>query len=408
VAINANSKEVFRYEDEETKQSQFMEGEPGTSVNGGWQFVAPEGLAYELEYVADNNGFQPKANHIPLPIEDTNEVAEAKAEFLSRFKSAKNKEPINGAWEFESPEGMTYKLSYKADQLGGFLAEADHIPVQVDDTEEVKAAKDAFYKVFDETSAKLKALHKEMEMNIPKLEQESLEEHNIIEVRRRKRDDYGSENDEKDVLEYEDDNLMVENKETMNYVPKYYNYKSHPFWKSHHPYNYYYKHGMGNKESSTDMNKEDADNEKMKKSYFQPYFYKYPFYAHNKFTTLKESMDTKKAEAVEGETEAMPDEGGDMSEMKKNQPYFYRPYYHNYNYHHRPHYYRYPQHLIPDMKLTEEEIEKLQTDMKEADEKYWKDMKEKMEKLSGDFSYYPNVYPPITHFPASDKKSCSK
>merc|ERR1712096_333821 len=175
---------------------------------------------------------------------------------------------------------------------------------------------------------------------------------------------------------YEDDNLMVENKETMNYVPK------------------YYKHGMGNKESSTDMNKEDADNEKMKKSYFQPYFYKYPFYAHNKFATLKESMDTKKAEAVEGETEAMPDEGGDMSEMKKNQPYFYRPYYHNYNYHHRPHYYRYPQHLIPDMKLTEEEIEKLQTDMKEADEKYWKDMKEKMEKLSGDFSYYPNVYPP--------------
>lgn len=159
VAIHAKPREVFRYEDKETKQAHYMEGDPGTSVNGGWEFVAPGGDNYELEYVANNKGFQPLANHIPNPVEETNEVAKAKAQFLSRFKAEKNREPVVGEWEFTSPEGMPYKVSYTADQFGGFLAEADHIPVQVDDTEEVKQAKVQFYKMFDETSAKLKALN---------------------------------------------------------------------------------------------------------------------------------------------------------------------------------------------------------------------------------------------------------
>merc|ERR1711994_897129 len=64
VAVNAI--EVFRYDDKETSQSHFMEGDPGTSVTGGWEFRAPEGDNYELNYVADVNGFQPQAGYLPV------------------------------------------------------------------------------------------------------------------------------------------------------------------------------------------------------------------------------------------------------------------------------------------------------------------------------------------------------
>ncbi len=42
--------EVFRYADEDTKQSHYMEGEPGVNVNGGWEFESPEGRNYMLTY----------------------------------------------------------------------------------------------------------------------------------------------------------------------------------------------------------------------------------------------------------------------------------------------------------------------------------------------------------------------
>ena len=37
-------------------------------------------------YKADEGGFQPEAEHIPVAVEDTNEVAEAKANFYTLFK----------------------------------------------------------------------------------------------------------------------------------------------------------------------------------------------------------------------------------------------------------------------------------------------------------------------------------
>ena len=60
--------DVFRYADENTKQSHFMEGEPGTKVSGGWTFETPEGKNYEMTYQADDQGFQPKADYIPLQV----------------------------------------------------------------------------------------------------------------------------------------------------------------------------------------------------------------------------------------------------------------------------------------------------------------------------------------------------
>ena len=74
-----------------------MTGEPGKAVAGGWTFTNPEGT-YELVYKADEMGFQPEADHIPVPVEDTNvpvedtkEVVDAKAKFYSLYEEHKAK-----------------------------------------------------------------------------------------------------------------------------------------------------------------------------------------------------------------------------------------------------------------------------------------------------------------------------
>jgi hypothetical protein len=64
----AHPSDIFRYSDEDTKQSHFMEGEAGTKVNGGWEFEAPEGKSYKLTYQADEMGFQPQADYLPLQV----------------------------------------------------------------------------------------------------------------------------------------------------------------------------------------------------------------------------------------------------------------------------------------------------------------------------------------------------
>jgi hypothetical protein len=65
--------DVFRYDDDLTKQSHFMEGEPGSRVSGGWAFESPEGNQYQLNYVADDLGFQPEANYIPVQVATTSD-----------------------------------------------------------------------------------------------------------------------------------------------------------------------------------------------------------------------------------------------------------------------------------------------------------------------------------------------
>merc|ERR1712227_1179838 len=84
------AKDVFRYDDEKTGQSHYMTGDPGASVEGGWAFTNPDGT-FELVYKADEMGFQPEAEHIPIPVEDTNEVEDAKAKFYSLYDEHKAK-----------------------------------------------------------------------------------------------------------------------------------------------------------------------------------------------------------------------------------------------------------------------------------------------------------------------------
>jgi len=82
------AKDVFRYEDEETGQSHYMTGDPGQSVEGGWKFTNGDGT-FELTYKADEEGFQPTADHLPVSPDDTNEVSEAKTAFYSLYEEAK-------------------------------------------------------------------------------------------------------------------------------------------------------------------------------------------------------------------------------------------------------------------------------------------------------------------------------
>merc|ERR1711923_520189 len=183
------AKDAFRYDDEKTGQSHYMTGDPGASVEGGWAFTNPDGT-FELVYKADEGGFQPAADHIPVSVEDTNDVTEAKSTFYTLFKEHEAKvaeaeasrakrspqdvfryedaetgqshymtgEPgkaVEGGWTFTNPEG-SYELVYKADAMG-FQPEAAHIPIPVEDTNEVEDAKAKFYSLYDEHKAKVEA-----------------------------------------------------------------------------------------------------------------------------------------------------------------------------------------------------------------------------------------------------------
>ena len=67
-----------------------MTGDPGASVEGGWAFTNSDGT-FELVYKADEGGFQPEADHIPVAVEDTNDVTAAKTSFYTLFEEHKAK-----------------------------------------------------------------------------------------------------------------------------------------------------------------------------------------------------------------------------------------------------------------------------------------------------------------------------
>merc|ERR1712223_834013 len=145
--------DVFRYEDEETGATHYMTGEPGKAVEGGWAFTNPDGT-FKLVYKADEMGFQPEAEHIPVPVEDTNEVTEAKATFYSLFDEHKAK--VDAAIAEDAAAVVDARRKREA-HGHGFKFHPYHglVPVGAkDDTEEVKEFKFLLYHGFvpaDET-----------------------------------------------------------------------------------------------------------------------------------------------------------------------------------------------------------------------------------------------------------------
>merc|ERR1739848_102512 len=136
----ATAKDVFRYDDEETGQSHYMTGDPGKAVEGGWAFTNSDGT-FELVYKADEMGFQPEAEHIPVPVEDTNEVTEAKATFYSLFDAHKAK--VEAAIAEDAAAVVDARRKREA-HGHGFKFHPYHgfVPVGAkDDTEEVKEFK---------------------------------------------------------------------------------------------------------------------------------------------------------------------------------------------------------------------------------------------------------------------------
>ena len=74
----ANGQDVFKYEDEDTNQMHYMSGVPGQDVEGGWQFESPEGKSFELTYKANAMGFQPVAEYLPVGPDPIEDTVEVK------------------------------------------------------------------------------------------------------------------------------------------------------------------------------------------------------------------------------------------------------------------------------------------------------------------------------------------
>jgi len=155
----AIAKDVFRYEDEETGQSHYMTGEPGKAVEGGWKFTNGDGT-FELVYKADEAGFQPEADHIPVHGEDTVEVKEAQTQFYNLYKEA------------------------EARIADGFKPEVEYLP----DTAEVEEAKTQFYNLYEEAEARvadaIAAAEKE-----PKMEDSGAAK--VVEISKREAEPHG-------------------------------------------------------------------------------------------------------------------------------------------------------------------------------------------------------------------------
>lgn len=70
--INPDGSYAYAYETENGIAAQ-EQGQPkafnnqqvGEAVQGSFQYTSPEGIPIQLQYVADENGFQPQGSHLP-------------------------------------------------------------------------------------------------------------------------------------------------------------------------------------------------------------------------------------------------------------------------------------------------------------------------------------------------------
>jgi len=65
-----------------------------------------------------------------------------------RFEQRTDSGEVTGAFAFVAPEGNEYEFKYEADS-DGFKVEGDALPTQPDYTDDVKAARDAFFEAYE-------------------------------------------------------------------------------------------------------------------------------------------------------------------------------------------------------------------------------------------------------------------
>ena len=151
-ATAVNGKELFRYEDEETGQVHYMSSLPDGTLEGGWNFEAPEGESFELTYTAGKEtGFVPQADHLPAAPADTEPVQLEKQKFFAFY----NNEPVEG-YVPVAPEDTADVLSAKKKFFAFYNNEAveDYMPKAPVDTPEVEEAKKAFLDFYNKVQVK--------------------------------------------------------------------------------------------------------------------------------------------------------------------------------------------------------------------------------------------------------------
>jgi len=84
----ASAASILEYKDPEAGLSHKQSGQPGEQVEGEFEFTAPEGLMYRVVYTAGSAGFEAAGDHLPAPVEETDEVAAARSSFMQAFRAA--------------------------------------------------------------------------------------------------------------------------------------------------------------------------------------------------------------------------------------------------------------------------------------------------------------------------------
>jgi len=84
----ASAATILEYKDAEAGLSHTMSGQPGTQVEGEFEFDSPEGDKYKVQYTAGEAGFEAMGAHLPVHVEDTEAVAAARSSFMQAFMEA--------------------------------------------------------------------------------------------------------------------------------------------------------------------------------------------------------------------------------------------------------------------------------------------------------------------------------
>lgn len=78
------------YEDE---QGNLIQTDSTLVKSGSFSYTSPEGIPISLNYIADENGYRPQGDHLPLPVEKLPEVLQAEQEHFATQREILSRTP---------------------------------------------------------------------------------------------------------------------------------------------------------------------------------------------------------------------------------------------------------------------------------------------------------------------------